>query len=64
MNFLKDKTGKISHKRIISLCLIIVSIIMGFMQYPLEYVYFFGGAGLVNIGMTVWNGKSKSTIKD
>jgi hypothetical protein len=56
MSFLREKNGKLSHKRIISIALIIVSIIMGFMQLPIEYVYFFGGAGLVNVGMTVYLG--------
>jgi len=55
MSFLKDNSGKWSHKRIISIILIIVSIIMGFMQYPIEYVYFFGGSGLANVAMTVFN---------
>lgn len=61
MNFLREKSGKLSHKRIISLCLIIVSIVMGFLLYPIEYIYFFGGIGILNIGMTVYkdlkNGK-------
>jgi hypothetical protein len=56
MSFLKESNGKWSHKRIISLVLIVVSVVMGFLQYPIEYVYFFGGAGLINVGMTVING--------
>ena len=55
MNFLQGPDGKLSHKRIISIILIIVSVIMGFMIYPIEYVYFFGSAGLINIGMTVFS---------
>lgn len=62
MGFLRDFDGKISHKRVISLALIIVYVIMGFMEYSIEYIYFFGIAGLVNIGMTVYSGV-KSSVK-
>lgn len=59
MSFLKESDGKLSHKRIISIVLIIVSVVMGFMTYPIEYVYFFGGSGLVNVGLTVYNSINK-----
>jgi len=56
MGFFRETSGKVSHKRIISFLLILVALIMGFMKYPIEYVYFFGISGLINIGMTVGMG--------
>jgi hypothetical protein len=62
MSIIKENNGKWSHKRIISLALIIVGVYMGLTQYPLEYVWTFLGSGLINVGMTVFqvlrNGKN------
>jgi len=68
MSLLKESSGKWSHKRIISLCLIIVGIYMGLTLYPLEFVWTFLGSGLINVGMTVFqylkNGKNNIKTPD
>lgn len=60
---IKDSFGNFSHKKIISFVLIIVAIVMAFMKYDIEMVIVFLGAGLINIGMTVFQGVKNMNIK-